>query len=183
MPTFEEFRLPDAGEGLTEAEIVEWHVAVGDTVEINQTIVEIETAKSVVELPSPFAGLVTELLVEPGITVEVGTPIIVIDTDPTGSVTGGATATRTAAPAAAGAGQAVLVGYGVADDSSQRRARRGTSVPAVVPPPVTAPRVPALSPAVSAPAASAPAAAAGRRPPGATHGQGVTHSLAKPPVR
>ncbi|HEY3438674.1 MAG TPA: biotin/lipoyl-containing protein, partial [Actinotalea sp.] len=56
MPRYEQFRLPDAGEGLTEAEIVAWHVQVGDVVQINQTIVEIETAKSLVELPSPFAG-------------------------------------------------------------------------------------------------------------------------------
>lgn len=84
MPSFQQFRLPDAGEGLTEAEIAAWHVAVGDTVAINQTIVEIETAKSLVDLPSPFAGVVTRLLVEEGTTVEVGTPIIEIDTDPTG---------------------------------------------------------------------------------------------------
>jgi 2-oxoisovalerate dehydrogenase E2 component (dihydrolipoyl transacylase) len=53
VPTFQQFPLPDAGEGLTEAEIVTWHVAVGDTVEVNQTIVEIETAKSLVDLPCP----------------------------------------------------------------------------------------------------------------------------------
>ncbi|GEL98543.1 dihydrolipoamide acetyltransferase family protein [Cellulomonas terrae] len=85
MPTFQQFPLPDAGEGLTEAEIVAWHVAVGDTVEVNQTIVEIETAKSLVDLPSPWAGVVTRLLVEPGQTVDVGTPIIEVDTDPTGA--------------------------------------------------------------------------------------------------
>ncbi|CAM5786444.1 dihydrolipoamide acetyltransferase family protein [Cellulomonas persica] len=84
MPTYQQFPLPDAGEGLTEAEIVEWHVAVGDTVEVNQTIVEIETAKSLVDLPCPWAGVVTRLLVEPGTTVDVGTPIIEIDTDPDG---------------------------------------------------------------------------------------------------
>uniref|UniRef100_UPI0026070C39 biotin/lipoyl-containing protein n=1 Tax=uncultured Cellulomonas sp. TaxID=189682 RepID=UPI0026070C39 len=85
MPTFEQFRLPDAGEGLTEAEVVTWHVAVGDAVTVNQAIVEIETAKSLVELPSPFTGVVTEILVATGTTVEVGTPIIVIDTDPSGT--------------------------------------------------------------------------------------------------
>ncbi|KQS98546.1 dihydrolipoamide acetyltransferase family protein [Cellulomonas sp. Leaf395] len=84
MPTFQQFPLPDAGEGLTEAEIVAWHVAVGDTVEVNQTIVEIETAKSLVDLPSPWSGVVTRLLVEPGQTVDVGTPIIEVDTDPNG---------------------------------------------------------------------------------------------------
>ncbi|KQY22162.1 dihydrolipoyllysine acetyltransferase [Cellulomonas sp. Root485] len=85
MPTFQQFPLPDAGEGLTEAEIVAWHVAVGDTVEVNQTIVEIETAKSLVDLPSPWSGVVTRLLVEPGQTVDVGTPIIEVDTDPGGA--------------------------------------------------------------------------------------------------
>ena len=63
MPTFEVFNLPDAGEGLTEADIITWLVAEGDTVEVNQAIVEIETAKSLVELPSPYDGIVSRLLV------------------------------------------------------------------------------------------------------------------------
>lgn len=101
MPTYQQFPLPDAGEGLTEAEIVAWHVAVGDAVEVNQTIVEIETAKSLVDLPSPWTGVVSAILVEPGQTVDVGTPIIEIDTDPTG-----------AAPApAAGHGGAIEHGH------------------------------------------------------------------------
>jgi 2-oxoisovalerate dehydrogenase E2 component (dihydrolipoyl transacylase) len=70
------FPLPDVGEGLTEAEIVSWRVSPGDKVAVNQTICEIETAKSVVELPCPFEGEVSELLVSEGDTVEVGTPII-----------------------------------------------------------------------------------------------------------
>lgn len=74
-----EFRLPDPGEGLTEADIVTWHVKVGDTVKVNDVVVEIETAKSLVELPVPFAGTVSALLVEEGATVEVGTPIISVD--------------------------------------------------------------------------------------------------------
>ncbi|MCW2929209.1 MAG: pyruvate dehydrogenase, partial [Actinomycetia bacterium] len=74
-----EFKLPDVGEGLTEADIVTWRVKPGDVVTINQVIVEIETAKSLVELPSPFAGTVTKLLVDEGTTVDVGIPIIVID--------------------------------------------------------------------------------------------------------
>ena len=74
-----EFRLPDVGEGLTEADIVSWHVKPGDTVTINQVIVDIETAKAVVELPSPYAGTVTALLVEEGQTVDVGTPIIAVN--------------------------------------------------------------------------------------------------------
>ncbi len=76
-----EFKLPDVGEGLTEAEIVSWRVAVGDTIEINDVIVEIETAKSLVELPSPYAGVVGALLVDEGETVEVGTPIIRVGED------------------------------------------------------------------------------------------------------
>ena len=71
-----EFKLPDVGEGLTEAEIVSWKVAVGDEIAINDVVVEIETAKSLVELPSPYAGVVEALLVPEGATVEVGTPII-----------------------------------------------------------------------------------------------------------
>ena len=74
-----EFRLPDVGEGLTEADIVSWRVKPGDTVQINQIIVDIETAKAVVELPSPFDGVVAGLLVAEGETVDVGTPIIAVD--------------------------------------------------------------------------------------------------------
>ena len=77
-----EFLLPDPGEGLTEAEIVTWRVAVGDTVKVNDIVVEIETAKSLVELPIPWAGTVSALLAPEGATVEVGSPIIAID-DPT----------------------------------------------------------------------------------------------------
>ncbi|GIG54038.1 dihydrolipoamide acetyltransferase family protein [Demequina activiva] len=84
MPTFQQFRMPDAGEGLTEADIVTWLVAPGDTVEVNQPIVEIETAKSLVELPCPFDGVVKELLAREGDTVEVGEPILEVDVDPDG---------------------------------------------------------------------------------------------------
>ncbi len=74
------FLLPDLGEGLTEAEVVAWHVTGGDEVALNQVLVEVETEKAVVELPSPFAGTVVELLAEAGQTVAVGAPIIAIDT-------------------------------------------------------------------------------------------------------
>src|SRR6202046_2475385 len=76
MSELKEFKLPDVGEGLTEADIVKWHVQPGDTVTINQIIVEIETAKAVVELPSPYEGVVAGLLVPEGETADVGTPII-----------------------------------------------------------------------------------------------------------
>lgn len=77
-----EFLLPDPGEGLTEAEIVTWRVAVGDVVKVNDIVVEIETAKSLVELPIPWAGTVAALVAPEGATVEVGSAIIAID-DPT----------------------------------------------------------------------------------------------------
>ncbi|MCR6492748.1 2-oxo acid dehydrogenase subunit E2 [Cellulomonas sp. P24] len=156
MPTFEEFRLPDAGEGLTEAEIVSWSVAVGDTVAVNQALVEIETAKSIVELPSPFAGVVAELLVETGVTVEVGTPIIVIDTDPTGART---RPVDDALPSEEGHGPAVLVGYGVGEHTGVRRARRGA--PAAAGDPIREPAGDATAVSTSAPdlAATVPAPA------------------------
>src|SRR6202042_853467 len=79
MAELKEFRLPDVGEGLTEADIVAWHVKPGDQVEVNQIIVEIETAKAVVELPSPWDGTVVRLLAEEGQTIDVGVPIIAVD--------------------------------------------------------------------------------------------------------
>src|SRR5689334_17194702 len=83
--TVNEFKLPDVGEGLTEAEIVTWMVKAGDTIKVNDVIVEIETAKSLVELPSPYAGTITALLVDEGVTVPVGTPIIAVDDGVAGS--------------------------------------------------------------------------------------------------
>ena len=79
MADVKQFKLPDVGEGLTEADIVTWKVKPGDRVTVNQVIVEIETAKSLVELPSPFDGVVTDLLASEGQTVDVGTPIIAVD--------------------------------------------------------------------------------------------------------
>ena len=77
--TVREYKLPDPGEGLTEAEIVTWQVKVGDVIKINDVVVEIETAKSLVELPSPFAGTVRRILVDDGTPVEFGTPLMVIE--------------------------------------------------------------------------------------------------------
>jgi 2-oxoisovalerate dehydrogenase E2 component (dihydrolipoyl transacylase) len=79
MSELRQFRLPDVGEGLTEADIVRWHVKPGDRVVINQIIVEIETAKAVVELPCPYEGVVAALLVPEGTTANVGTPIISVN--------------------------------------------------------------------------------------------------------
>src|SRR5260370_35926706 len=79
MTELKELKPPDVGEGLTEADIVAWHVKPGDRVEVNQVIVEIETAKAVVELPSPWGGTVARLLAGEGQTVAVGVPIIAIE--------------------------------------------------------------------------------------------------------
>ncbi|GAB2671513.1 dihydrolipoamide acetyltransferase family protein [Nocardia goodfellowii] len=108
-----EFRLPDLGEGLTDAELQSWAVAVGDTVQLNQTIAEVETAKAVVALPSPFAGVVVELLAEPGDTVEVGAPLIRVRGDQEAPAEGGASG-RTS----------VLVGYGPEAEAVSRRRKR-----------------------------------------------------------
>ena len=82
MSRIKRFKLPDLGEGLTEGEILKWLVRPGDEVKLNQPIVEVETAKAAVEVPSPYAGVVTELLCGEGETVDVGSPIIAVDTDP-----------------------------------------------------------------------------------------------------
>ncbi|CAM3289592.1 dihydrolipoamide acetyltransferase family protein [Nocardioides dubius] len=128
-----EFKLPDVGEGLTEAEIVSWKVKAGDVVEINDVIVEIETAKSLVELPSPYAGTVLSLLVAEGETVPVGTSIIAIGAE--GEAGGSAPAAPAAPaavgeidlsnPAASGGGEGEsLVGRAPAERGAQRRPRR-----------------------------------------------------------
>ncbi|MGY1705167.1 dihydrolipoamide acetyltransferase family protein [Geodermatophilus sp. SYSU D00697] len=135
-----QFRLPDVGEGLTEGEILQWLVAVGDTVTVNQPLCEVETAKAAVELPSPYAGTVTELLHEVGTTVDVGTPIITIDTggDAPPAPTGDGAAEQPAAGLiggeAPGGRTAVLVGYGPRTTEARRRPRR-----AVHPHPAPAP--------------------------------------------
>ena len=112
------FLLPDVGEGLVEAEIVTWKVKVGDVVTLNQPLVDIETAKAVVELPSPYAGTVTALHGEVGDVIEVHMPLITFDV----AVDGASPATSVAveAPeAATGVGRdAVLVGYGVANEDA-----------------------------------------------------------------
>ena len=116
-----EFRLPDPGEGLVEADIVTWRVAVGDQVKINDILVEIETSKSLVELPSPYEGTVTGLLVSEGDTVDVGVPIIAIDD----GLAAPADPTSPAAEEAGGDRVANLVGYGPKQTDSRRRPRKG----------------------------------------------------------
>lgn len=207
MPVMQQFLLPDAGEGLTEAEIVEWHVAPGDAVTVNQVLVEIETAKSLVELPSPWAGVVTRLLATPGDTVPVGTPIVEIDTDPTGATPADpAPGDASAKPAeASGAeadepGGAVLVGYGTSPATS-RRARVAPAASSATVAPVSSAAITAASSTTATAAAVAPAPGrptvpaspvAGLSAPGSTGarvssggvvGGGSGHALAKPPVR
>jgi 2-oxoisovalerate dehydrogenase E2 component (dihydrolipoyl transacylase) len=179
------FNLPDVGEGLTEAEIVTWKVKVGDRVSVNQIIVEIETAKSLVELPCPFEGVVTELLAKEGDTVEVGKPIIAA-TVAEGAVGAVSTATRSieiipeeSLPAVAEQHASIitnvpevakaeaktpnLVGYGAAGHGTSRR-RPGAAVPAAV----------GIIPVVSNPATALTTASAALA---------EDKVLAKPPIR
>jgi len=114
-----EFRLPDLGEGLAEAEVVQWLVAPGDTVALNQTLAEVETAKAVVELPSPYEGTVTILHAEAGETVAVGAPLIAFDVEGEDG-----SAPEQDAGALPERAQPNLVGYGAAPASSGRPARR-----------------------------------------------------------
>ena len=196
MAQVKHFSLPDAGEGLTEAEIVSWKVKPGDTVGVNQTIVEVETAKSLVELPCPWAGVVTGLLVAEGETVAVGTPIIAVDVDPAPGAPGpapgapaGADQVGPVGPGQVEAGEhipppggavepgliggvapggrtAVLVGYGPRAAATRRRPRVGSAHAAPAAPPA-----PASAPA---PVTLPPAARVGAVP---------AQALAKPPVR
>ena len=166
-----DFTLPDVGEGLTEAEIVSWKVKAGDTVTLNQVLVEIETAKSLVELPSPFEGTVAALLVEEGQTVEVGTPIITVSSSgdapapvapPAPVVEAVAdTAATVAAPERPAEEKpgAVLVGYGSSGHGASRR-RRGAG------------------PAAAADATGAPAAR-----PSSVPAAAASPIIAKPPIR
>ncbi|ALE93320.1 branched-chain alpha-keto acid dehydrogenase subunit E2 [Arthrobacter alpinus] len=162
MSTLNFFKLPDVGEGLLEAEIVSWKVKAGDVVAINDVIVEIETAKSIVELPSPYAGMVAQLMVAEGDTVDVGTDIIAIGSEATAADVASAVA-----PAEAGASAPVqekeaevmkpLVGSGPKADAVRRRPRVSPA--------------PASSPGSAIPGSAGPGSAQANR------------VLAKPPVR
>lgn len=200
MPQLQRFALPDVGEGLTEADIVGWRVAVGDTVAVNQVIVEIETAKSLVELPCPWDGVVTELLVAEGQTVDVGTAIVVVDTDPDGEESdddagdgaAGVVEAAAAEPAGStGTSGGVLVGYGTSHAATTRRPRRGGAA-AQAPAPAAPAPTPAAAPAPAPAPAPSPTPAVGPaqdkapgRPVAMTSTPSPTGApmLAKPPVR
>lgn len=206
MPTYQQFPLPDAGEGLTEAEIVTWHVAVGDRVEVNQTIVEIETAKSLVDLPCPWTGVVTRLLVDVGTTVDVGTPIIEVDVDPDGAAPaapadapagvrarqphadrsstepGGADEVDAVrdelrTAAAAPAGGSGAVLVGYGVADGSAARRARVAQAAPTSAPGAAPTSAPGAPPAPVPPAAAPAGETAARP------DGTAHALAKPPVR
>lgn len=122
--TVREFRLPDLGEGLTEGEWVSWAISVGDRIEINEVIGEVETAKATVELPSPYAGTVVELLAEPGRTIPVGAPLLRVAVGDEDGAGHGEPSEQTR--------PSVLVGYGPGDAPVSKRARR-TNRPVEVP--------------------------------------------------
>jgi pyruvate dehydrogenase E2 component (dihydrolipoamide acetyltransferase) len=182
--TVQQFKLPDLGEGLTEGDILKWTVAVGDTVEVNDTIAEVETVKAAVELPSPWAGVVTALHADEGQTVPVGTPIISIDVGGTDApsqstedlVPGLPGEAGSAAPAAADEEkQMTLVGYGPREESGGRRRRRSAAAAAGA---QTAFNVPPGSSSHQAPEPSV------EEPDEPAHGRATAHRvLAKPPVR
>ena len=141
MSTVQRFALPDLGEGLTDADLVAWRVAVGDVVELNQVLAEVETEKAVVELPSPFAGTVVELLAAAGDTVDVGAPLIAIDTAAAGNAgaernSASESASHSAAGTAARAEEKVpmLVGYGPSEAPPSRRRRNGSGHRERIPP-------------------------------------------------
>jgi pyruvate dehydrogenase E2 component (dihydrolipoamide acetyltransferase) len=186
-----EFKLPDLGEGLTEGEILKWLVAPGDEVRDGQPIVEVETAKAAVEVPSPYTGVVTKLFYDEGTTVDVGQPIIAVDTDPgagdlpaeepsaadharaavQAELTGGAGAPAEEEVEEGKIGgktstgrTAVLVGYGIKETTAERRPRKGAAASAAPVPPAR------VSAATVAEHASVVAPSGGR-------------AKAKPPVR
>lgn len=199
MSRIKQFKLPDLGEGLTEGEILKWLVHPGDEVRLNQPIVEVETAKAAVEVPSPFAGVVTKLHHDEGATVDVGVPIIEFDTDPSGgplpadvpvdpvaeqelsNAFKAAQAESAPAPAppeeSTSEGGPVLVGYGPKSTTAKRRPRT-TAAPAAPAPVAEAPPAPAAPAAPAAPVV--PVVPEPEPTPAPARDVSV---LAKPPVR
>ncbi|MFJ9148623.1 dihydrolipoamide acetyltransferase family protein [Streptomyces sp. NPDC102270] len=192
-----EFKMPDVGEGLTEAEILKWYVQPGDTVTDGQVVCEVETAKAAVELPIPYDGVVRDLRFPEGTTVDVGTAIIAIDVSggaapaaPETAETPAEASEAAAAPAPApapekkpeGTGrQPVLVGYGVAVSSTKRRPRKGPELPVQQASVAIQTELNGHGPAVVDPAPAAPAPTASAVTASAAAVQ--SRPLAKPPVR
>ena len=139
-----DFAMPDLGEGLTESELVAWHVTVGELVELNQPIAEVETAKAIVQLPSPFAGTISQLYVEPGTIVAVGSRLVAFDL-----------ADEADAPVER---NSVLVGYGPTIETGTRPKRKARGAGrAALTPQGTVPSV--ASPSAGSPSAGAPTVA------------------------
>jgi pyruvate dehydrogenase E2 component (dihydrolipoamide acetyltransferase) len=198
MTRVREFPLPDLGEGLTEGEILTWLVAEGDLVVQNQPIVEVETAKAAVEIPAKWAGRVTRIFHPAGSTVEVGAPIIAIDTDPSaGDLPQPSAASLAAvevAPAegmiepgmiggpAPGGRTAVLVGYGPRTTTATRRPRKAAD-PAAQTQTQNQAQTQAPAAQVQAPAAPSRATSTQPRPPAPAPAAQPAIALAKPPVR
>ncbi|MEX0660118.1 MAG: biotin/lipoyl-containing protein, partial [Egibacteraceae bacterium] len=132
-----DFLLPDLGEGLTEGEVVRWLVAVGDAVVVDQPVAEVETAKAVVEVPSPFAGTVAALHATEGDEVAVGQPLVSVEVEGQEGGAGGSGASDAGAGSNGESGS-VLVGYGTGGGRGRRR--RGGEQPAAVAPPGDLPR-------------------------------------------
>ncbi|WP_407566253.1 dihydrolipoamide acetyltransferase family protein [Streptomyces sp. 184] len=205
-----EFRLPDVGEGLTEAEILKWYVQPGDPVHDGMVVCEVETAKAAVELPIPYDGVVQEIRFAEGDTVDVGTTIIAVDTEPGagappapggGEAAEPAPAAQPGEPGAAAPGdrgpepappkrEPVLVGYGVAQSSTRRRPRKpppggeapaaSAAIQAELNGRAAAPPAAAAEPAAEVPGARASATAQDAP---ASVAAGGGRVLAKPPVR
>jgi len=159
-----DFRLPDLGEGLTDAEVVRWLVTEGDSISLNQPIVEVETAKAMVEIPAPYAGTITRLHAKEGDSVEVGSPLISVDTGEPAAGGNGSAPAAEGAPAGESQRQATLVGPGERPQVRRRRATGSAAAPA------------AAASAAAASAAAAPAAAPAPVAP-------ATRPMATPPVR
>ncbi|MCX5110823.1 2-oxo acid dehydrogenase subunit E2 [Streptomyces sp. NBC_00378] len=163
MPQVLEFKLPDLGEGLTEAEIVRWLVEVGDVVAIDQPVVEVETAKAMVEVPCPYGGVVTARFGEEGSELPVGAPLLTVavsvgaDEEGAGSGSGSGDGSGAGSGSGSGIGSGaeaessgnVLVGYGTGAPVARRRRVRPAAVAAAVPAAAVPTRVPVAP--VSAP--------------------------------
>ncbi|ORT57980.1 dihydrolipoamide acetyltransferase family protein [Streptomyces sp. CB03238] len=158
-----EFKLPDLGEGLTEAEIVRWLVDVGDVVSVDQPVVEVETAKAMVEVPCPYGGVVTARFGEEGTELPVGAPLLTVAVGatsvpasvPSSGAAGSSRSSGSSGSSGEGSGN-VLVGYGTAAPAARRRRVRREPVTAAAAPSAPAP-APVTAPAAAAPSAPAPA--------------------------